>query len=186
MTKNRDLAQVFTQWQRQFAADAVADDCVEIQRHIQYLGIKCTRADMLEGTNMLLFAVAVYLQMDGQNFESMIKQQQYRLAGENLPFYCLTFDFGKGHFGRILADENLSGVDFADLFNHPWDEYKTAGFSDVWISRLDGEFIDKDESYGLEKRVTEDMYYDYSDEDLSVVILDSGLDDTLLVRACEP
>ncbi len=185
MPKKPSLDQLYPQWQRQFAADAVADDCAEILRHIEYLELGCSRADMLVGTDMLLFAVLIYLQMDGQDCESFLKGQRYWLCGEDLPFYCLTFNFGKGHFGRVLTDKAITGVDFADLFNHPWNEYKTAGFHEVHISRLDGEPIDTSELENLERRFTEDMYYDYTEDELEAYINRTELQDTVLATAME-
>ena len=106
----------------------MADDANEIRRHIEYLELDCSRADMLEGTDLLIAAVMAYQQMDNQDCEGFVKQQRYWLRGDELPFYCLTFNLGKKHFGRLLTSKNIDGVDFADLFNHPWYPFETAGF----------------------------------------------------------
>ena len=185
MPKKPNLETLFPNWQRQFADDAVADDCGEILRHIEYLELDCSRADMLIGTDMLLFAVLIYLQMDGKDCASLIKRQRYWLRGDGLSYYGLTFNFGKGHFGRILTDRNITGVDFADLFNHPWNEYKTAGFHEVYISRLDGKPIDKDELTTLYARFSEDMYYDYTADDVAVDVYMTEHKDTALASAVE-
>jgi hypothetical protein len=185
MTKKTALEVIFPIWQRQFAADAVADDAAEIRRHIEYLEMDCSPADLLMGTDMLLFAILIYMQMDGVDCESFIRRQRYRLCGEDLPHYCLTFNFGKKHFGRVLTDEAISGVDFADLVNHPWDEYRTAGFHEVYISRLDGEPIEKTELEALHRRVTNDMYFDYSEAEVGVDVYMTENDDTALMVAVE-
>ena len=176
---------VYADWQRQFAADAVADDANEILRHIDYLGLDCSRADMLMGTDMLLAAAIAYSHMDGRDCTDFIRQQRYWLRGEGLPFYILTFDLVKKHFGRLLTEKKISGVDFADLFNHPWNEYRTAGFHAVHISRLDGEPIEDDERQALELRFTEDMYFDYTDEEVSASLNMTELDDTVLATAVD-
>jgi hypothetical protein len=185
MPRNTAPDQVYANWQRQFAADAVADDANEIRRHIEYLGLDCSRADMLEGTDLLIAAVMAYQQMDNQDCEGFVKQQRYWLCGDDLPFYCLTFNLGKKHFGRLLTDKNIDGVDFADLFNHPWYPYETAGFHEVHISRMDGELIEPEELEALERRFTEDMYYDYTDEEVSAHLQMSELDDTAVATAVE-
>jgi len=185
MTKKLSLDQVFAKWQRKFTADALADDCTEIRRHIKYLELDCTPEAMLEGTGLLLSAVMVYTHLDGGECETLIKQQRYRLGGEGLAFYCLTFNFGKGHFGRILTDEKIDGVDFADLFDHPWHEYKTAGFNEVWISRLDGQPIGDEKMNNLYYRVRDDFYFDNTEEDLSVSVDMTELDDTAIAVATE-
>lgn len=185
MPRNTSPDQVYANWQRQFAADAVADDANEIRRHIEYLGLDCSRADMLEGTDLLIAAVMAYQQMDNQDCEGFVKQQRYWLGGDDLPCYCLTFNLGKKHFGRLLTNKNIDGVDFADLFNHPWYPFETAGFYEVHISRLDGEPIEPDELEALERRFTEDMYYDYTDEEVSAYVQMTDLDDTALATAVE-
>jgi hypothetical protein len=185
MPRNNAPDQVFAHWQRKFAADAVADDANEIRRHIEYLGLDCSRADMLEGTDLLLAAAMAYQQMNSLDCEDFVKQQRYWLRGVDLPFYCLTFNLGKKHFGRLLTNKNMDGVDFADLFNHPWYPFETAGFYEVHISRLDGEPIEPEELEALELRFTEDMHYDYTDEEVSAYIQMSEFDDTAVATAVE-
>lgn len=185
MTRITSPDQVFANWQRQFAADAVADDANEIRRHIEYLGLDCSRAAMLKGTDLLVAAVTAYQQMDNQDCEGFVKQQRYWLCGDDLPFYCLTFNLGKKHFGRLLTNKNIDGVDFADLFNHPWYPFETAGFHEVHVSRLDGSPITMEELEALERRFTEDMYYDYTDEEISAYVQRTDLYDTALATAVE-
>ena len=185
MPRNTSPDQVYVNWKQQFAADAVADDANEIRRHIDYLGLDCSRADILEGTDFLVAAVIAYQQMDNQDCEGFVKQQRYWLRGEDLPFYCLTFNLGKKHFGRLLTNKNIDGLDFSDLFNHPWNSFKTSGFYELHISRLDGEPIDTEELEALERRFTEDMYYDFTDEDISAYVQMTGLEDTALATAVE-
>lgn len=185
MTRITSPDQVFANWQRQFAADAVADDANEIRRHIEYLGLDCSRAAMLKGTDLLVAAVMAYQQMDNQDCEGFVKQQRYWLCGDDLPFYCLTFNLGKKHFGRLLTNKNIDGVDFADLFNHPWYPFETAGFHEVHVSRLDGGPITMEELEAMERRFTEDFYYDYTDEEISAYVQITELDDTALATAIE-
>jgi hypothetical protein len=185
MTKHTSPDQIYANWQQQFAADAVSDDANEIRRHIEYLGLDCSRADLLQGTDLLIAAVMAYQQIGGRDSEVFVKQQRYWLRGDDLPFYCLTFNLGKKHFGRLLTDKELSGVDFFDLFNHPWYPYETAGFHEVYISRLDGKPIEPGELDGLEQRFTEDIYYDYEDEEVSAYVQMTELADTALASAVE-
>ena len=185
MARKKSLGHLYQRWLRQFSADAIADDANELQRHIDYLQLGCSRDDLLQGTHLLVLAVMTYLSLDGRDCEPFINQQRYWLCGEGLPHYVLTFELGDKQFGRVVADEKISGIDFADLFNHPWQAYETAGFSDVYISRLDGEPLVPGEVEGLEGRITEDIYYDYSDEEVSVTVQSTDLDDTALVVAIE-
>lgn len=175
--------QNFSQWQREFVAEAKADNYAEIRRHIEYLELDCTPESFMEGTEMLLSAVILYNQLDNVKCESFIRQQRYRLGGKDLPFYCLTFDFSSGHYGRVLANNEISDVDLADLFNQPWYKYKTAGFSPAWISRLDGKPIGTKEYDTLCQLVKDDMYFDYTEEEVDVNINMTELADTVIVYA---
>ena len=177
--------QAYANWQRKFASEAVADDAKEIGRHIDYLELDCSKAAMLEGTDLLIAAAIAYLQLDGRKYEAFVDQQRYWLRGTDLPFYCLTFNFGMKHFGRLLTNKNIDGVDFADLFNHPWYPYKTAGFHEVHISRLDGKPIEPEELEALDRRFTEDIYYDYSDDEVSAYLQMTELQDTALACVSE-
>lgn len=185
MARRKSLGQLYDRWLRQFSADAVADDANELQRHIDYLQLGCSRADLLHGTDLLVLAVMTYLSLDGRDCEPFIEQQKYWLCGEGLPHYILTFELGEKHFGRLVADKKISGIDFADLFNHPWYAYKTAGFSEVYISRLDGEPFDPGEIDDLERRFTEDICYDYEEDEVSAFVQPTELDDTALAIAVE-
>lgn len=79
----------------------------------------------------------------------------------------------------------MSGVDFADMFNHPWYEYKTAGFRDVRISRLDGEAIGVAELETLERLFKEDIYYDCAEGEVDAWVTSTELEDTVLASAVD-
>jgi hypothetical protein len=80
---------------------------------------------------------------------------------------------------------NFTYVDFADLFQHMWSASKTAGFSGVYITRLDGKRIGKRELKMLQSQVQEDMYYDYTEEEVSVDVYMSEYEDTAYINAAE-
>lgn len=185
MPKKPSPDNLFSQWHRQFSAEAAADGYAEILRHIEYLELDCTPEDMLTDTTLLLAAVLAYAQMDGKNCSSLVQLQRYRLTSEDPPFYCLTFKLCRGHYGRILTDKALSQVDFADLFDHPWYKYKTAGFHEVFISRLDGEAIGKAELKVLYRRFTTDLYFDYTEDEVAADVHMTELEDTVLATAVD-
>lgn len=176
---------LYEDWLRQFMREASADAAHEIQRHIDYLKLDCSSGKLLKGTRFLVSAVIANLSMDGRNSECFIAQQKYRLCGKTLPHYILTFDLGKHNFGRLLADRNISRIDFADLFNHPWHAFETIGFNRVYISRLDGQPFDPGETGELERRFTQDIYYDYSEQEVSATLKPTELGDTVLAEVSE-
>ena len=102
--------------------------------------------------------------------------------------YCLVFDLTGltgSYFGRILTDINFTSVDLEDLFNHSWPMSDTAGFTEVYITRLDGKRIGKRELGRLYKQVTSDLYYGYSEDELSVDVSMTIYPDTALIYAVE-
>ena len=62
---------------------------------------------------------------------------------------------------------------------------QTAGFTEVYITRLDGKRIGKRELRRLYKLVAADMYYGHSEEELSVDVLLSDFEDTVVIYAGE-
>ena len=188
MPKRLTSAQILASWQKKFSAEARADSFAEFQRHLDYLDVNFPPQAMLNGTKLLVSTAAAYREMDGQATELFINQQKYRLAGERLSRYCLTFDFCGRGVGRILTDEKFSEIDFADLYDHPWHDFKVAGFQHVWISRLDGASMFEAERQEMEDHITNDLYFDNDESALNVDLYFFGLDDTVLLRVvdCEP
>lgn len=176
---------VFAKWFDQFAAEARADNYSEFQRHLAYLGMTFQPSALLDGTKMLVAAVLAYNALDGQEYGSFIQQQRYRLCGAGLPHYCLTFNLGGRGVGRVLTDRNISHVDFADLYDHPWHTLKTAGYWEAWISRLDGQPITEDELAEIEKRVCDDLHFDYDESELAISVDFMYLRDSVLLYVAE-
>ena len=76
MARKKSLGHLYEHWLRRFSADAIADDANELQRHIDYLQLGCSRADLLQGTHLLVLAVMTYLSLDGRDCEPFINQQR--------------------------------------------------------------------------------------------------------------
>ena len=174
-------AQRFGQWKNEFASAAEADACNEFRRHLEHLGMGFPPEAMLQGTLMLMPAVMAYRQLDGQSNEEMLARQKYWLGGDGLPHYCLTFDFFGLMVGRVLTDANFSDVDFADLFGHPWEGIRRVGFSNVWISRLDGKSIDDPEFNAIESHILGDLFFDYDESELEADVAFMDIDDSVLL-----
>ncbi len=78
----------------------------------------------------------------------------------------MTFDvFGRG-FARVLADTRLRALDLADLYGMPWDRLQRVGFTRFWVSRVDGVDLSVAELERLEQDITEDLLYDYGEDEL--------------------
>lgn len=169
----------FQKWHQEFSSDAKRDSNSEFRRHIEYLGIDFPPSAMLEGTQLLLAAVTAYLTIDGRDISPLLEQQKYKITKSGLLHYCLTFDFtGKG-VGRVLTDKKFTGVDFADLYNHPWQPFKRVGFHQVYISRIDGKQISQSELCRVYRLITKDMYFDYDESELCLSVNNTDLKDTI-------
>jgi hypothetical protein len=178
----------FDRWVREFSAAAAADRYRELLRPIKHLDFECPAKNVMEATVWLVCAVVTFCKMDGRDSETFLKQQHYLPQSKCENEYCLIFDLsgvGKKYFGRIVTDANFTSIDLEDLFNFEWPMSQTAGFSEVYVTRLDGRRIPKRELRRLYKLVAEDMYYGYSEEELSVDVLPTDFADTALIYAVE-
>jgi hypothetical protein len=187
-SKELQYTRAFEKWIRGFSAAAVKDNYFELLRPLEHLELECSGEHALAATISLVLAIAVYCQMDGRDCKTFLKQQHYRLDSDDAAEYCLIFDLTglKGsYFGRILTDINFTSIDLEDLFNHPWSMSETAGFTEVYISRLDGKRIGKRELGRLYKQVTSDMFYGYSEEELSVDVSMTDFPDTARIYVVE-
>jgi hypothetical protein len=186
--KELQYTRAFQKWMRGFSAAAVKDNYAELLRPLEHLELECSGEDALASTISLVLAVVVFCQMDGRDCETFLKQQHYQLDADDETEYCLIFDLTglKGsYFGRILTDINFTSIDLEDLFNYPWPMSETAGFTEVYITRLDGKRIGKRELKRLYEQVTSDMYYGYSEDELSVDVSMTDFPDTALIYAVE-
>ena len=188
MRSELQYTRAFNKWGREFSAAAAADNYAELLRPIQHLELECSAKHAMTATLSLVCAVVAFCKLDGRDCEAFLKQQQYRPASGSENEYCLTFDLSgtaSRYLGRILTDTNFTSIDLEDLFDYPWPMSQTAGFSQVYITRLDGKRIGKRELKRLYKQVAEDMYYGHSEEELSMDVIPSDFDDTVVIYAVD-
>ncbi len=185
MRNQFDCSRAFKKWERDFTAAAQADNYAEFKRAIEHLGLDCTPECMMRNTILLVSTSMIYRQMDGLKCESFLEQQHYNSAWEGKNEYRLTFDLGDGNFGRLLGDQRLYYVDLADLFGHCWEEFESAGFDSVYITRLDGKTINTLELKRLDELVRADIYFDYGEDEVQVSVCRLNCRDTVEVSASE-
>ena len=181
----KDTVEQFQAWMATFASEAETDSLREFTELLQHLDLAGTPESMLAGTAQLVAAAAAYRDMDGQSVAAFLHLQQYQPSTADGQHYSLVFDFCGKSMGRLIADRNLTEIDFADLFNHPWEPYRVVGYHRVWISRLDGESIDDDEAETLDQLVREDLFYDFDEEDIQLTISLSDTGNSVAIEVFE-
>ena len=81
----------------------------------------------------------------------------------------------------MLTSPSVAVLDFADLYGHPWESYERCGYDRFWISRTDGSDLTPEELVRLEQEVTDDLRFDYSEEELELSFDDLPTERALLV-----
>lgn len=157
----------FTEWERSFRAAAKNDKCRILRAHLKQLELPEKPALLLEGTILFVQACIAYLMLDNRPFDEFLTQQQYDPASVTGAPYLATFDICDKAFARITVPASLGSVDLADLYGMPWDAYRVVGYRDIWISRVDGEGLSDDEMDSFEKVVTDDLRFDYGEDELN-------------------
>ena len=141
--------------------------------HLQLLEDEAISNDpklMLEGTIEVVRACLAYATLDHQPIEQFLKMQCYNPAEADAKgaSYVLTFDLHGAATARIFVDAESKKIDLADIYGHPWDPFRRVGYSRVWITHLYWSQLSKEELTSLETAVVNDLYFDYTDEELNV------------------
>lgn len=163
-------------WEREFRRDAKADKLAIFADHLRSLDLQVKPELMLEGTIRLVEMCCVYYSVDGRSFAPFLEMQSYDPARSGAAKYAFTFDLGRGAFARALVERKMAVIDLADLYSHPWSSY-----SRFWITRTDGIELTNEELVKLEEEVTNDLRYDYSEDELHVWFYDLYTHGALLV-----
>ena len=172
------------QWEREFRSAARADNLALFRDHLHRLELPDEPEALLNGTIMVIYACCAYASIDGQSFAGFLEMQKYNPADAGDASYAFTFDLYKA-FARVLVPTKFRDLDLADIYNHPWDEYKMCGYRRFWVSRIDGEDLSAEELEQIETDVTRDLRFDYSEEELNIWFDDPTVEGVLLVTPQE-
>jgi hypothetical protein len=170
-------------WEREFRRDAKADQLAIFRDHLRRLDLPCTPESMLEGTILVVQACSAYAKLDGQQCAPFLEMQKYDPAQSGTARYTFTFDIHGKAFARVLVPPKLhldevGQPDLADLYNHPWSDHKVCGFCDLWITCTDWAAPTSEELDQLEQRVTDDLRFDFTEDEV-----DFWFDDSCTVGA---
>lgn len=170
------------EWEREFRSTAKADDLVLFRDHLKKLGLPDKPKYLLEGTILAVRACCAYASIDGRAYDDFLAMQRYNPASHGQTKYFLTFKLCQKAFARILTPEKIHHcLDLADLYGHPWHKYKVCGYHELWVTRTDGKALTAREKGRLDEEVTNDLRYDYSEDELSLWFDDSTIEGGLRV-----
>jgi hypothetical protein len=175
------LKSALQNWEQKFRRDAKADKMATFREHMHRLNLRGKPELMLEGTILMIQACYAYAKMDGVPFAAFLKTQKYKPALQGVAKYAFTFDLCGKAFARVLVSEKLKMLDLADMYGHPWQDYKMCGYNRLWITRTDSKPLKSTELEKFEQYVTNDLRYDYSEDELDFWFDDSQPDGALYV-----
>lgn len=168
LTANEEaLTREFHRWRRSFRAAARSDNHALLLDHMGKLGFLPEPELMLEGTISVILAILAYAKMDGQQFDQFLELQKYDPSQSIDARYAFTFDLCGKSYARVLVNSKLETIDLADLLNHPWFDYEVAGYHRIWISHTDWSRLTNEELRQLEDYVTDDLLFDYAEDELT-------------------
>ena len=154
-------------WEKRLREAASSDNYALFRGHMRRLGLPEKPKLMLDGTIRVIQAISGYASMDGIALAPFLNMQRYNPCEAPGARYVLTFDLYGKSFARVLADSKLFLPDLADLYNHPWYDYKVVGYRCLWISHPDWSPLTNVELEQLESAVTADLRFDYSEDELT-------------------
>ena len=173
-------------WIKRFRSDSVSDGLHLLDDHMSRLseavGVPQGIPTLGEGTVQVVVACYAYLGLDHcdrSRTKRFLDLQRYSLWKQNGDGYIFTFDLHSKAYGSIRVEDSsrLGGyVDLAALYGHPWWEYERVGYDKLYITRLDWAEFTGPELELIESQVTEDIRWDYSEDELDMLteISDEG------------
>ena len=167
-------------WMLKFRKDAEADKYALFRDHLRKLGLPDNPELLLEGTIQVVIACEAYASIDGQSFATFLEMQSYDPSESVDAKYAFTFDLCSKAFARVLVATKGSIPDLADLYNHPWEDYKVCGYHSIYVSRIDGRKLGSRELARLEREVTNDLRYDYAEEEVDLWSDDQTIEGVLI------
>ncbi len=155
-------------WEREFRADFARDGGARFEPLMQRFGLRTNAQEMLEGTVDFVTACAGFASMDGVDIGALLADQRYDDQA-SAATYSLTFDLFGRSSARLLVRPEMKSIDLADLYEYPWERLRLAGYGDFWVSRLDGRDLSIEEIEELDRVVSGDIWFDYSEDEVSII-----------------
>ena len=137
---------------------------------------------LLEGTIQVVAACCAYAELDGSAVDEFLKMQGYDSASMEQGSYVFTLDIFDKAFGRVVTSHAVESLDLADLYGHPWHDHGVVGYLALAVGRADGSNLSAKDLVHLERSITKDLRYDYSDDELDFWFDSDSCSGALLVH----
>ena len=161
-------------WEKNFRADARSDNYALFREHLRRLGLPEKPKLMLEGTINVMQATWVFANLDNQSMGLFLANQQYYPSKASDACYIFTFDLCGKAFAMVVVDSiQKPPLDLADLYGYPWADYKVVAFDSIWISHPDWSPLTSEEVQQLQTDITDDLLFDYEEDELDYWFDDS-------------
>lgn len=160
---------ILQRWTERFLKAAEADDFAVFRKHLQRLGAPGTPRDAALATTYMLSMYSGFVALDGarSGFRRLLAKQTYDPRRATGVRYAATF--GICHFASVrILIEDVAEIDLDDLNGVMWNQYKVAGYSTLWLSRVDGHPLGRRELDRLEAAVENDFRFDNSEDELAL------------------
>jgi len=165
---DEDLAeQKFGAWETSFRCAAEADEHVAFAEHLHRFNLSIDPRELVRGTIDFVAASAAFEALDGNPGSILLDLQTYDPTASAGATYAVTFDVAGHSAARVLTAADLEGLDFADLYGMPWNRQRVVGYSGFFVSRIDGAEMSVPELEALEEKVTSDLRFDHSEDEIS-------------------
>jgi len=156
----------FRHWEQGFRRDAAQDGLALFREHLRRLELPDEPEKLVNGTIMITGVCCAYLSLDGQVLTDFLAAQPYRLRDDSINAYAFTFNLFDQAYARILTPIDYKCLDLADLFEHPHHAYQRCGFTDLYVSRIDGRPLSGKEIEDVEAAITRDLRSDFSEDEV--------------------
>jgi len=173
-------------WATGFRREARSDKYAAMRVHLRRLGLRAKSEKIVDGTIEVVLACMAYLKMDGRPLAPFLAMQVYSPVQALGAKYTFTFNLAGKAYARVVVDRNLRGLDLADLYGYPIRKYRTCGYTEFWITRVDGKALTKREAAHLEREVTRDLRFDYTEHELGFWFDDSLIAGSLYINLYQP
>ena len=169
-------------WERDYRRAAKADKYALLRDHLSKFSVLAEPETSVAATISVVQTCAAYCSIDGQAIDAFLAMQKYDSREARDATYAFTFDISGKAYARVLVRTIRGpGLDLADLYDHPWEDYKVCGYSSFWVSRNDGRDMSRREIKKIENEVTEDLRFDFSDDELDIIFDDESVSGILHV-----